>query len=93
MQQYHLFQVSQVVDHKHPVPLIIQWFQSVHMKPINQLLTVHQVIFRTSHIAPILPITSPSTAEIALAVGILLLCLYLLFSALPMSVIAWERWL
>lgn len=35
-------------------------------------------------------IVSPSTPEIALAGGLLLLCLLLLFSALPMAILAWK---
>ncbi|HVB62462.1 MAG TPA: hypothetical protein VNE61_14805 [Ktedonobacteraceae bacterium] len=58
----------------------------VRANPITIVHTIH-----VPPIAPITPVAPASTAEIALAVGALLLCLYLLFSALPMSVIAWKR--
>lgn len=90
VQPLRLVQVTQTANYKHPMPVILQWFPSVHVKPISPL-TVHQLITRTPPTTPISPISTASTAEIALAVGILLLCLYVLFSALPMSVIAWKK--
>lgn len=89
-QRLHLVQAAQELKRSPHTSVGTFWFTSIYLKPGYQL-TIHQMIIRTPPITHIPPVPPASTAEIALAVGVLLLCLYLLFSALPMSVIAWKR--
>lgn len=47
--------------------------------------------YASVYFSPVSPVITPaSTAEIALAGGLLLLCLFLMISALPMAVLAWK---
>lgn len=86
VQQFQLVQALQAPKQSpHPSATINHLSVSIHVNRIVRW-SIH-----TSPIAPIAPVAPASTAEIALAVVVLLLCLYLLFSALPMSVIAWKR--
>lgn len=89
-QRLHLVQAAQELKRPPHTSVGTFWFASTYMNPGYQL-TIHQMIIRTPPITHIPPVAPASTAEIALAIGALLLCLYLLFSALPMSVIAWKR--
>jgi|GEM_PF-2854850 len=77
-QELQLAQAAQELKQPPHSPVEMQWFAATNVRPFNQLTTQT-------------PVAPASTAEIALAAGILLLCLYLLFSALPMTVIAWKR--
>jgi len=85
--RFHLVQAAQMLKQLPHASATVNWFEWANVKPFS-LLTIHELPIRTP---PITPVAPASTAEIALAVSALLLCLYLLFSALPMSVIAWKR--
>jgi len=89
VQQFHVVQAAQALKQTPRTSVVVRWFLSANVKQIS-LQTIHKLTIRTLPIAPITPVAPASTSEIALAVGALLLCLYLLFSALPMSVIAWK---
>lgn len=89
-QPSHLVLAAQTLKQLPHALVGVNWLRSVNAKPFS-VLTIHQLTIRTPPIVPFTPVAPASTAEIALAVGALLLCLYLLFSALPMSVIAWKR--